>query len=181
VELHHIGGHTVGSSITYFPAEKVLFSGDLFFTGGVNFNIPFLNFYQNKCYDKIAKRTGNPEECINALEKFKTMDIEVIVSGHGSIVKNPYELIHTQLTFYKSLRSHIIEILDNNKSMIELDLRKFRLIKDAYDRIENSIENKKKHTIWLENYLDKLKKSYYNYYMYNHGTFLQDSSQNENQ
>jgi glyoxylase-like metal-dependent hydrolase (beta-lactamase superfamily II) len=164
VEFHYIGGHTVGSSIAYFPAEKVLFSGDLIFHGGFNFNIPFLTFYQNKVFDNKKKKTGNPEEYIAAFERFLRMDIEVIVSGHGPVIFKPEEVIKDQLYFFLSVKSATLEVLATNESMENIDLQSLELVQLAYDKCEKQGKNATKHRKWLENYLSKLKQAFYTYY-----------------
>ncbi|MFX0183488.1 MAG: MBL fold metallo-hydrolase [Candidatus Hodarchaeota archaeon] len=164
VEFHYTGGHTIGSSIAYFPAEKILFSGDLIFHGGFNFNIPFLTFYQNKSFDNKSKKTGNPEEYIAAFEKFLKMDIKVIVPGHGPVIFNPNDVIKEQLTFFISLKSATLDILTNNESMDIINLQSFDLVQQAYDRCEKQGKNAKNWRKWLEDYLSKLKQAFYTYY-----------------
>lgn len=164
IEFQYTGGHTVGSSIAYFPAEKVLFSGDLIFHGGFNFNIPFLTFYQNKGFDNKKKKTGNPEEYIAAFERFLQMDIEVIVSGHGPVISNPEEVIKNQLNFFLYVKSATLEVLANNESMDDIDLQSLELVQLAYDNCEKQGKNTKQYRKWLEDYLSKLKQAFYTYY-----------------
>lgn len=164
VEFHYIGGHTIGSSIAHCPAEKILFSGDLIFHGGFNFNIPFLTFYQNKVFDNKYKKTGNPEEYIAAFERFLRMDIEVIVSGHGPVIFNPEDVIKEQLNFFLSLKSATLKVLANNESMDNINLQSLDLVQQAYDRCEKQGKNATKYRKWLENYLSKLKQAFYTYY-----------------
>jgi glyoxylase-like metal-dependent hydrolase (beta-lactamase superfamily II) len=164
VEVHHVGGYTIGSNVVYFPSEKVLFAGDLLFLGGVNFNIPFLGFYQNK-----PKKTGNPDEYIDAFEKFISMDIEVLVPGHGCVVFNPKEELNTQLEFIKSLKSFFIEVLEENKALEVIKLPKLDLIVEAYASIEKKPSRESEKRVdkrFLENYLNHLKISFYNHYQY---------------
>ncbi|MFX0114711.1 MAG: MBL fold metallo-hydrolase [Candidatus Hodarchaeota archaeon] len=160
IEFQHVGGHTVGSSIAYFPHEKVLFGGDLFFSGGANFDLPFLSFYQNK-----GRKTGNPEEYIRAFEKFMTMDIEVIVPGHGSIVFTPKEELQTLLAFFKALRLFFRTAIEEGQELKNIELPNLAPIEQAFARIEGQPTNKKHaEKRWLENYLNHLKSSFYNYY-----------------
>lgn len=160
VELHHVGGHTIGSSVAYFPHEKVLFGGDLFFSGGANFNIPFLSFYQN-----TGRKTGNPDEYIAAFEKFNDMDLEVIVPGHGTVVANPENELNTLLAFFKSLRSFFMTAIEEKKELNRINLPKLELIDRAFTRIEGLPTNKQRTAKrWLDNYLKHLKTSFYNHY-----------------
>ncbi|MFW9906632.1 MAG: MBL fold metallo-hydrolase, partial [Candidatus Thorarchaeota archaeon] len=164
VEFHYIGGHTIGSSIAYFPAEKILFSGDLLIHGGFNFNIPFLTFYQNKVFDNKSKKTGNPEEYIAGFKRFLDMDIEVIVSGHGSVIFNPENVINEQLNFFLSLKSATLEVIAKNETMNNINLQSFDLVKQAFDKCEKQGKNATKYQKWLENYLSKLKQAFFSFY-----------------
>ena len=158
VEFHHVGGHTIGSSIAYFPSEKVLFAGDLFFVGSVNFGLPFMRFYQNK-----PKRTGNPEECLAAFHMFKSMEIAAVVPGHGNLVLNPQEYLDGQISFYDSLKSFFITAIDEGKTLDEIELLRLEPIEKAYKTAE-SRSQRSRNIRFLENYLDHLKTSFYNYY-----------------
>jgi cyclase len=71
IELRFLGrGHTAGDVVIYLPAEKILYTGDLFYDGA-----PFL-------------ADGFPLEFIETLEKVKGIDAEMILGGHGSIVRD---------------------------------------------------------------------------------------------
>jgi len=158
VVFFHVGGHTIGSSVAFIPDEKVLFGGDLFFERSVNFGLPFLSFYQNR-----PKSDGNPEEYIQAYERFKTMKVEIIVPGHGKIIHGAQEHLDNQIQFFKDLRSFIISEIEAGKSVDDIALPQLEPIVQAYSDIERY---KKKGVTgrWLTNYLDKLKISLYKYY-----------------
>jgi glyoxylase-like metal-dependent hydrolase (beta-lactamase superfamily II) len=71
IQLHHLGrGHTGGDVVVFLPAEKVAFTGDLFFDGA-----PYLG-------------DAYPEDFVETLERLKGLDFEVIVPGHGSLVRD---------------------------------------------------------------------------------------------
>ncbi|MHA2499000.1 MAG: MBL fold metallo-hydrolase, partial [Candidatus Hodarchaeales archaeon] len=176
VEFHHMGGHTIGSSVAYFPHEKILFGGDLFFSGGANFNIPFLSFYQN-----AGRKTGNPDEYIAAFEKFSDMDLEAIVPGHGTVVFNPEDELNTLLAFFKSLRSFFMTAIDEKKELKSIELPKLELIDCAFTRIEGLPTNKQRNAKrWLDNYLKHLKTSFYNHYSSKSNLQPHKSDQNAN-
>lgn len=158
VEFHHVGGHSIGSSVAYFPPERVLFAGDLFIVGSVNFGLPIMVFYQNK-----PKRTGNPEEYLAAFNLFKSMDIEIIVPGHGDLVLTPQEYLDGQISFYNSLKSFFITAIEEDKSLEEIELPELEPIEQAY-RIAESRAQKSRNVRFLENYLHLLKVSFFNYY-----------------
>ncbi|MGW6447958.1 MBL fold metallo-hydrolase [Lentzea sp. NPDC055074] len=73
VELHHPGpAHTRGDTIVWLPAERVLFTGDLVFAGGQ----PFL-------------AEGSIHGYLSALEFLRAFDAEVVVPGHGPLLRGP--------------------------------------------------------------------------------------------
>ena len=71
IELHFLGrAHTAGDVVVYLPAEKVIYTGDLFYDGA-----PYL-------------ADGFPLEFIDTLEKLKQFDAEIILGGHGNVVRD---------------------------------------------------------------------------------------------
>lgn len=71
IEVHFLGrGHTAGDVVIYLPAEKVIYTGDLFYDGA-----PYL-------------ADGFPLEFIDALEKLKGIDAEIILGGHGGVTRD---------------------------------------------------------------------------------------------
>ena len=131
VEFHWVGGHSIGSSIAYIPSEKVLFAGDIFLTEPINFGLPFMGFYQNK-----PKRTGNPEEYLAAFDKFKKMEIDAIVPGHGNVIHNPQVYLDEQISFYNSLKSVYVSGIQEGKGLDEIELPRLKHIERAYEIIE---------------------------------------------
>jgi glyoxylase-like metal-dependent hydrolase (beta-lactamase superfamily II) len=70
VELKFLGrGNTVGDAIAYLPKEKILITGDL-----VDHPVPYLG-------------GGFPVEEIATLKKMAELDVDVMVPGHGEILK----------------------------------------------------------------------------------------------
>ena len=71
VELHELGpAHTVGDAIAYLPQRKVLFAGDLLTRDIV----------------KIVW-SGSVENWITALDRIAAFDAEVVVAGHGPVLR----------------------------------------------------------------------------------------------
>lgn len=62
-----VGGHTPDSSIAYFPERRILFAGDLVFSG---------------LYPTILS-DAEPLELISVLKKLSGMEIQSIIPGHG--------------------------------------------------------------------------------------------------
>lgn len=161
VEFIKVGGHTIGSSIAYFPYEKVLFGGDLFFIGSGNFGLPFMSLYRNK-----PKMTGNPEEYLTAFNKFLKMDLKIIVPGHGDLMYKPCEYLESQIRFFSALKEHFETAIADGKNLEEIKMPQLEPITQAYTKIETEA-NRGKAKRFLDHYLDLLKISFYNYYSKN--------------
>jgi glyoxylase-like metal-dependent hydrolase (beta-lactamase superfamily II) len=156
-----VGGHTVGSSIAFIPDEKVLFSGDLIFERTSNFGLPFMGFYQNR-----PKKNGNPEEHLSAYRKFLRWGVEIIVPGHGNIIKDGQTYLKDQIEFFKQLRKFIRAEIEENKTVEEINLPRLTPLAQAYADAE-SRQNRSQVLRWLTHYVDELKKSFYLYYSQN--------------
>lgn len=100
LEIHHSGGHTSGSSYIYFPAEKALFAGDLIF---------------QDIYPYAGDPTCNPDIWITQLQNFQKMDLKIIIPGHGSTL-NGTEALDKHISFYKSLKSVVLNALNSSKT-----------------------------------------------------------------
>jgi len=68
VEMIHAPGHTLGETAIYIPQEKVVFTGDNF-CNGIQ---PSLDY----CY---------PQEWLASLQQILSLDVEVVVPGHGEV------------------------------------------------------------------------------------------------
>ncbi|MBN1182342.1 MAG: MBL fold metallo-hydrolase [Bacteroidales bacterium] len=74
VRLFYWGpGHTNGDIIVYFPAEKVVCTGDLLFTNGW---IPRLD----------GDAGSSIENWLNIFDKLNVMDFQILIPGHGSMI-----------------------------------------------------------------------------------------------
>ena len=79
IQMHHLGrGHTGGDVVVFLPAEKVVFTGDLLLAGA-----PYLG-------DSFT------EEFVETLEKLKGLDFEMILPGHGAVVRDRAHIDFTQ-------------------------------------------------------------------------------------
>jgi len=85
--------HTGGDVYVYLPSRKAVFAGDLVF----NDRLPSL-------------RDGDISGWISILEEIKTMDIEVLVGGHG--FRTDKESLNLTLNYLKELKKGIRDILD---------------------------------------------------------------------
>ena len=124
VELHRIGGHSIGSSILYFPSEKVIFAGDLI----VEF-VPL-----------AIDRTFNPDELITGLERIKSMDVEKIVPGHSWFFKVFYTKmeLEEQIILLRTLRSYVMEAHEDNRKFNDLTMPQSDFLEDLEAKIPTS-------------------------------------------
>ncbi|MBD3942739.1 MBL fold metallo-hydrolase [Microbacterium sp. NEAU-LLC] len=70
LEIRHPGtaAHTTGDSYVWLPAERVLFTGDLVFHGGMPFAL-----------------SGSPAGWLRALQQMSALQPAVVVPGHGPV------------------------------------------------------------------------------------------------
>jgi cyclase len=66
-------GHTNGDAVIYFPAERVLHTGDLFVTGGA----PFCD----------TANGGSIKEWDATIERILQLDFDTVIPGHGPVAK----------------------------------------------------------------------------------------------
>ncbi|NHK32139.1 MAG: MBL fold metallo-hydrolase [Asgard group archaeon] len=103
VEFHYIGGHTVCSSIAYFPEEKVIFLGDLLFAD----EFPW-----------AGDASSNPDQWIAFFEDVLKLDFDHVVPGHGPLCDKVE--IEKQLKLLKELRDNTLLALKENKGPTEI-------------------------------------------------------------
>ena len=71
-------GHTGGDVVIYLPAEKILFTGDLLVEG-----MPYMG-------------DGFLSDWIQTLEKLNSLDVAIVVPGHGRPFSDPERIAHLQ-------------------------------------------------------------------------------------
>ena len=98
-----VGGHTVGSAYVYFPAERVLFAGDLIFA---------------QTFPWGGDPTSDPDEWMAALKEFQQMDIEKIVPGHGPVCD--LQEVQTYLDFFERVVKIIKELIAEGRTQEEV-------------------------------------------------------------
>jgi len=108
IELYHSGGHTSCSSWAYFPTEKVVFTGDNL----ASYDWPY-----------ISDQTGNPDGWIKSFEHIMSLDINVVVPGHGKVVDKAHLKEH--LEYIKQLREIIVKAVEDDKTADDIELPKF--------------------------------------------------------
>lgn len=118
VKFYNSGGHTDCSVYGYFPEEKVLFAGDLIFSGG---KIPY-----------AGDNTCDPEKWMETLREWLDLDIEFIVPGHGPITGR--EEIIKQLSYFEKLKENTIKAIGNKGEPKDI------IIPDDYTVGDNDID-----------------------------------------
>jgi glyoxylase-like metal-dependent hydrolase (beta-lactamase superfamily II) len=108
IQLLHLGrGHTGGDVVVYLPAEKVVFTGDLFYDGA-----PYLG-------------DGYANEMPDTLERLAGIDWEVVVPGHGPLVRERSKIEFAQQylrTYWDQVEAFHSQGLTPDQAMAQLDM-----------------------------------------------------------
>ena len=100
-------GHTNGDAVIYFPALKVIHSGDLFLTNSAT-PLPFMDFAQG----------GSAIEWTGTLNGMMTLDFDTVIPGHGP-VSNRDGVVNWRADL-ASMRGHIRDLVRQGKSKDEI-------------------------------------------------------------
>ncbi len=85
-DLLHTPGHTPGQLAVHVPEERVVFTGDTIFSG---------------CQTWLM--TSDVDQWLAALERIRTLDVDLIVPGHGPVVPKSYlDVQRSHLLAWKS-------------------------------------------------------------------------------
>jgi len=115
IEIIHLGGHTSGTSIVNFPHEKVIFAGDLIFA----------NYFPY-----AGDPTCNPDKYIEALEIMKGLSAEIIIPGHGTILKGR-DALDLYIEFFKDFRKLIKDAIKDSIPLEKIEVpHKFEVFRD---------------------------------------------------
>jgi glyoxylase-like metal-dependent hydrolase (beta-lactamase superfamily II) len=103
VQARYLGrGHTDGDSVVYFPALKVLHTGDLVIDG-----MPHID------YDNGASAI----EWIKAIDKILQIDFDIAIPGHGRLLTK--DDIRDNKAAFEKMNRHMIELVEAGKSKAE--------------------------------------------------------------
>lgn len=105
VELQYAGGHTVCSSVAYFPEERVIFLGDLLFAD----EFPW-----------AGDPSCNPDQWIAFFEKTLRLSFDHVVPGHGPLCGK--EEVRRQLRFLKELRENTLKAVEMNAGPAQIEI-----------------------------------------------------------
>ena len=103
VEFYHVGGHTSCTVYAYYPSERILFTGDLIFSG----QIPY-----------VGDITCDPEQWIKTLKAFLRLEIDKLIPGHGSIAD--IGEIKKQIEFLEILKKATFKAIKAGKKHNEI-------------------------------------------------------------
>jgi glyoxylase-like metal-dependent hydrolase (beta-lactamase superfamily II) len=98
VVMTHVGGHTADSSIVRFPAERILFSGDLIFC---------------KTFPYGGDPTADPDQWLQALKDIMKMPVDTIVPGHGPICDKSE--VQAYIDFIETVKKRMTNMIDAGK------------------------------------------------------------------
>jgi cyclase len=100
VHARYLGrGHTNGDAVIYFPAHKVIHTGDLFVTGA-----PIIDYANG----------GSGLAWINTVDEILKIDFEKIIPGHGNISTRA-DLVKWKKTF-ETVRDSVSELKGQGKT-----------------------------------------------------------------
>jgi glyoxylase-like metal-dependent hydrolase (beta-lactamase superfamily II) len=100
-------GHTNGDAVIYFPALKVIHSGDLFLTNSST-PLPFMDFAQG----------GSAVEWTSTLDRMMMLDFDTVIPGHGPLSNR--EGVAKWRTDLVSMRGNIRDLVRQGKSKDEI-------------------------------------------------------------
>ncbi len=116
IQIIHLGrAHTAGDVVVYLPADKIVFTGDMFYA-----NAPYLG-------------DAYPEEFVTTLEKLKGIDFTVAVPGHGRLVRDRAQIDFNQ----KYLRSYWAQVKGLHKAGLSAKDARAKLDLSAYKDFAN--------------------------------------------
>jgi cyclase len=104
VHARYLGrGHTNGDAVIYFPAHKVIHTGDLFGTGA-----PIIDYANG----------GSGLAWINTVDEILKIDFEKIIPGHGNISTRA-DLVKWKKTF-ETVRDSVSELKGQGKTKADV-------------------------------------------------------------
>jgi len=120
VEIKFLGrGNTIGDIVVYLPMERIIAAGDL-----VVYPVPYAYL-------------GYPSEWAKTLQKIYDMDVEIIVPGHGKVLKD------------KTYLQKIIAVINTVVEKAEQEIIKLGHT-SRLPRIQTTVENVQNSIDWTE-------------------------------
>ena len=105
VRARHLGfGHTNGDAVMYFPAHRVVHTGDLFVRG-----TPFIDYSNG----------GSSEEWMKTLDNILAQEFDLLIPGHGAICKRE-DLMAWKASF-ETVRGRVRDMVGAGKTREEVE------------------------------------------------------------
>ena len=134
VEFYYFGvGHTTGDAFVYFPKEKVVFMGDMYFSG------------RPQLIHSI--KDGNSFEYVKTMTlMLETLDAEIFLSGHSEAVGRDAIKKHIQLMVdrQEKVRGLIQEGKTQDETLAAFNENEARLVTSIYNEIKGQDPNQSK-------------------------------------
>jgi cyclase len=112
VQILHLGrGNTAGDAIVYLPQEKILVAGDL-----VVHPVPYLF-------------GGYPSEFVQTLRAMDRMEFDVMVPGHGEILRGPQG--HAYVSLLQDFMAAVSAEVDRQVSLIGNGQTRLEAVREA--------------------------------------------------
>ena len=102
IQLLHTPGHTEDLITVYLPRERVLFASDC--------------IYPTKPIPVLFM--GDPDTWVNSLEKLLSLDVKVLLPGHGWIPENPKAEIQRHIKALRHVKRSVVEAIQDAKGPI---------------------------------------------------------------
>ncbi|MBI5117271.1 MBL fold metallo-hydrolase [Candidatus Poribacteria bacterium] len=102
----HCPGHSAGMINLYDAGAKVLFSGDNLLKHISP--VPLLNFPR----DPSRPRSHSLSEYIATLQRLKTFDIAIVLTGHGEVIYDAVEVIDSIIRHHKVRKDKVLKFLE---------------------------------------------------------------------
>lgn len=115
LEAFHFPGHSSGHTCFYWPAQKILFSGDMILPNITT--IPVVDYSINS-----TQRTLSLKQMLNSLEQLLLLELDYVLPGHGEIISNPHHLIRNRIFFYNKRLEEMYNLLKINRSRSAYEL-----------------------------------------------------------
>jgi cyclase len=103
--LHWAPAHTSGDTAVYLPAEKIVFTGDIF----VEFSTPLIHEEQH----------GSSAGWIETVKGLLALDADTYIPGHGNVLTK--QTIEPRLKLAESERAKIVELVAQGESLAEIE------------------------------------------------------------
>jgi len=101
VQAIHTPGHASNHLCFYLPSEKMLFTGDHLMNGSTVV---------------IASPDGNMSQYLDSLRLLKTLDIEFLCPGHGSVMDKPFLVVDKTIAHRLAREQKVLAALTELKS-----------------------------------------------------------------